>query len=104
MFYLHTNIKSNLTLTTASFYSRINYKMISLRRKFIAYDPNSGTLLKLKEHFEISKTGLTKIYLSDINNNFVYNHELKKIFEIEDYKNNMIIKISRKKFYLISEF
>lgn len=75
-----------------------------MRRKFIAYDPDSSTILKLKEYAYISKNGIRKNYLMDKSNNLVFNPDLNKAFEIEEYTNNMIIEISTKSYYLISEF
>lgn len=75
-----------------------------MKRKFIAYDPDSGTILKLKEYSQISKNGVRKTYLIDKNNNAVFNPNLNKLFETEQYSNNMIIEISKKSYYLISEF
>lgn len=52
-----------------------------MKRKFIAYDLDSHTLLRLKEYSYISKIGIRKNYLMDKNKNFVFNPELNKAFE-----------------------
>ncbi|OJK06998.1 hypothetical protein BRY75_09670 [Acinetobacter baumannii] len=75
-----------------------------MKRKFIAYDPDSCTLLRLKEYSYISKSGIRKNYLMDKNKNIVFNPDLNKAFETEEYTNNMLIEISKKRYYLISEF
>lgn len=80
------------------------YEKNLMKRKFIAYDPDSRTLLRLKEYSYISKNGIRKNYLMDTNKNIVFNPELNKAFEIEEYTNNMLIEISKKRYYLISEF
>ncbi|MEN8976481.1 hypothetical protein [Acinetobacter baumannii] len=75
-----------------------------MKIKFIAYNPDTRTLLRLKEHSSYEQNGQITTHLSDANNNFVFNPHLKKIFEPKDYISNMIIEINNKKFYLISEY
>lgn len=75
-----------------------------MKLKFIAYNPDTQTLLHLKEHKTHNKYGQITTHLSDSKNNLVFNPELNKLFEPKEYIANMKIKITNKDFYLISEY
>ncbi|WP_081313429.1 hypothetical protein, partial [Acinetobacter pittii] len=53
--------------------------------KFIAYDPNSGEKLSLKEHIHHMDKYTTYIFFSDENDNMVFNPQKKQVFEITQY-------------------
>jgi len=75
-----------------------------MKIKFIAYNPDTRTILRLKEHSTYNQCGQNTTYLSDSCNNFVFNPKLNKLFESKDYESNMIIEINNESFYLISEY
>ncbi|MEO4181786.1 hypothetical protein [Acinetobacter pittii] len=53
--------------------------------KFIAYDPNSGEKLSLKEHIHHMDKYTTYIFFSDEKDNMVFNPQKKQVFEITQY-------------------
>ena len=75
-----------------------------MRMKFIAYDPNSGEKLSLKEHIHHMDKYTTYVFFSDEKDNMVFNPQKKHIFEISQYTSNMMVEISRKLYYLIGEY
>ncbi|EXB05536.1 hypothetical protein J514_4235, partial [Acinetobacter sp. 1396970] len=56
-----------------------------MRMKFIAYDPNSGEKLSLKEHIHHMDKYTTYVFFSDEKDNMVFNPQKKQIFEISQY-------------------
>ncbi|CAI3121959.1 hypothetical protein VXS12_00020 [Acinetobacter baumannii] len=75
-----------------------------MRMTFIAYDPESGKKIKLKEHVLKNGHHDTRVYYSDEKDNFVYNPLLKQYFEIKHYTSIMKVEIAKKLYYLIGEY
>ena len=74
-----------------------------MRMKFIAYDPNSGEKLSLKEHIHHMDKYTTYIFL--VMKMTIWCSILRKAsFEITQYTSNMMVEISRKLYYLIGEY
>ncbi len=75
-----------------------------MRMKFIAYDPNSGEKLSLKEHIHHMDKYTTYVFLVMKKTIWFSIHRKKQIFEISQYTSNMMVEISRKLYYLIGEY
>ncbi|VCZ58493.1 hypothetical protein BANRA_02930 [Acinetobacter baumannii] len=73
-----------------------------MRMKFIAYDPNSGEKLSLKEHIHHMDKYTT--YVLVMKRQYGFQSTEKQIFEISQYTSNMMVEISRKLYYLIGEY
>lgn len=73
-----------------------------MRMKFIAYDPNSGEKLSLKEHIHHMDKYTTYVFSDE--KTIWFSIHRKQIFEISQYTSNMMVEISRKLYYLIGEY